>query len=88
MNDKIQEMDKSYYYEFSIKTRGICNTHIDNEDELRTLLVEDLSAVYGDGGFDILELRPATEQEITDLNKQIEDLQKLLDTESEDATIN
>jgi hypothetical protein len=52
-----------YFFAFTFKAGGIVNSDMD-EAALRSRLAHDLTEVYGEEGFEITEVRPATEEEL------------------------
>lgn len=80
-----------FYFEMSIKTRGIVSSELVDIVELRDAITADFASVYGEGMFTIDELRPVSEDEVARLEEEAQQAYESLiaDIESdEDQTIN
>lgn len=54
----------TYFFAFSFNVAGLVDSDM-SDAQLREKLEADLSAIYGPEGFNIIEVREATEDEIT-----------------------
>lgn len=81
MNKQNQEMVYNFFYRFTIKTRGILTAKEDDLDKIKSYLMEDLVAVYGEDGFSIDELRPATPEEMAELEENLAQMRDLFEDE-------
>jgi hypothetical protein len=80
-----------FYFEMSIKTKGIVSSELTEVVALQEAMHSDFASVYGEGNFTIDILRPVTDEEVTNLEeeamKAFDDL--IADIESdEEPTLN
>jgi hypothetical protein len=75
-----------FYLELAFKTRGIIDSYIHDTEELRVQVTKDFAEVYGEGNFELRELRLATVDEVNEVRKQAAELQQLLDEETSAPT--
>lgn len=64
------QYDKWYYYELRLTNKGVANAAHATAEELRQDLENDLKSVYGEGSFEIVEIRDASPDEIDVALKQ------------------
>lgn len=92
-NKSPEQAENKFYYEFQIKSRGVCVTEIASADELRAMIQEDLTAMYGAEGFSIVEIREATDEEFNEATRTRELIDQMFDdagepVPSENITVN
>lgn len=57
-----------YFFAYTIKNEGVINSTL-SEQETRDKLNRELASFYGPDGLDLVELRPATEEEVAAYNE-------------------
>ena len=60
----------SYFFTFAFKAGGIIDSDL-SLDEVKTRLTENLAAVYGEEGAEILELREASEEDLQQVQEYL-----------------
>lgn len=72
------------FFEISFKTKGIVDSKFETMDELRTAMTEDFDEIYGPGNYSIDSLTLATPEQVTEIEKQVAELERAISQEEFD----